>query len=58
MKGEWAPPGSPQAKLKGVGLSLAISNMMVTEYGGRIEMQSTKGVGSTFRVVIPLHSKP
>jgi PAS domain S-box-containing protein len=53
MKGEWAPPGSPQAKLKGVGLSLAISNMMVTEYSGRIEVQSTKGVGSTFRVVIP-----
>ncbi len=54
MKGEWAPPSSPQAKVKGVGLSLAISTTMLTEYGGRIEVQSTKGVGSTFRIVLPL----
>jgi two-component system sensor histidine kinase AtoS len=53
-KGEWAPPGSPQARLQGVGLSLAISSMTVSEYGGRIEVQSTKGAGSTFRVVMPL----
>jgi PAS domain S-box-containing protein len=52
-KGEWAPPGSSQARLKGVGLSLAISSTTVSEYGGRIEVQSTKGVGSTFRVVMP-----
>jgi PAS domain S-box-containing protein len=52
-KGEWAPPHSPQARLKGVGLSLAISNMTVSEYGGRIEVRSTKDVGSTFRVVFP-----
>jgi len=53
-KGEWAPPGSPQAKLKGVGLSLAISSSTVSEYGGRIDVQSTTGVGSTFKVVMPL----
>jgi PAS domain S-box-containing protein len=53
-KGEWAPPGSPQARLKGVGLSLAISGMMVSEYGGRIDVQSTKGAGSTFKVLMPL----
>jgi PAS domain S-box-containing protein len=53
LKGEWARPGSPQAKLKGVGLSLAVSNTVITEYGGRIEVQSTKGVGSTFKVVLP-----
>ena len=52
-KGEWAPSGSPQAKLKGVGLSLAISSTTVSEYGGRIEVQSTKGTGSTFRVLLP-----
>jgi signal transduction histidine kinase len=52
-KGEWAPPGSPQARLKGTGLSLAISSTMVSGYGGRIEVQSTKGSGSTFRVVLP-----
>jgi two-component system sensor histidine kinase/response regulator len=52
-KGEWAPPGSPQGRLKGVGLSLAISNTTVSEYGGRIDVQSTTGAGSTFKVVIP-----
>jgi PAS domain S-box-containing protein len=57
-KGEWAPPGSPQAKLKGVGLSLAISSTTVVEYGGRIDVQSTKGVGSTFRVILPLAGVP
>ena len=56
-KGEWAPPGSPQAKLKGVGLSLAVSNMAVSEYRGRIEVQSTEGVGSTFRVVLPIEGR-
>jgi PAS domain S-box-containing protein len=53
-KGEWAPPGSPQARLKGVGLTLAISSSTVTEYGGRIDVKSTKGAGSTFRVILPL----
>jgi C4-dicarboxylate-specific signal transduction histidine kinase len=52
-KGVWAPPGSSQARPKGVGLSLAISSTTVSEYGGRIDVQSTKGAGSTFRVVIP-----
>jgi signal transduction histidine kinase len=42
-KGEWAPPGSPQARLRGVGLSLAISNMAVSECGGRIEARSNEG---------------
>jgi PAS domain S-box-containing protein len=56
-KGEWAPPGSPQAKLKGVGLSLAVSNMSVSEYGGRIDVRSTEGVGSTFRVVLPTQGR-
>ena len=53
-KGEWAPHGSPQARLKGVGLSLAISSTTVAEYGGRIDVQSIKGKGSTFRVLMPL----
>jgi PAS domain S-box-containing protein len=53
-KGEWAPPGSPQARLKGVGLSLAISSSTVSEYGGRIDVKSTKGTGSTFKVLLPL----
>jgi signal transduction histidine kinase len=38
-------------------LNLAVSNMIVSEYGGRIEVQSTERVGSTFRVVLPAHSR-
>lgn len=56
-KGEWAPPGSPQARLKGVGLALAISSITVSEYGGRIDVESSEGVGSTFRVLLPLPKK-
>jgi PAS domain S-box-containing protein len=52
-KGEWAPPTSPQAKLKGVGLSLAISNTTVSEYGGMIEVRSRKEAGSVFRILAP-----
>ena len=58
-KGEWALPGSPQGKAKGVGLSLAISYTIVSEYGGRIEVQSAEGQGSTFRAVMPsAHRQP
>jgi signal transduction histidine kinase len=56
-KGEWAAPGSPQARLKGVGLSLAISSATVSEYGGRIDVRSMEGAGSTFRVVMPIFQR-
>jgi PAS domain S-box-containing protein len=52
-KGEWAPTDSPQAKVRGVGLSLAVSNTSISEHGGRIEVRSTKEVGSAFRVLVP-----
>ena len=56
-KGEWAPTGSPQARLRGVGLGLAVSSMTVSEYGGRIDVRSTEGKGSTFRLVLPARSR-
>jgi C4-dicarboxylate-specific signal transduction histidine kinase len=62
-KGEHAPPGSPQAGVRGVGLSLAVSHSIVTGKGGRIEAESSAGAGSTFtglaaRGMIPCAAHP
>jgi two-component system, NtrC family, sensor kinase len=53
-KGEHAPPGSPQARVRGVGLSLAVSHSIAAGKGGRIEAASTPGSGSTFTVWLPV----
>jgi PAS domain S-box-containing protein len=52
-KGEWAGPNSPQAALRGIGLSLSICRSIVSESGGRIEVDSEPGAGSTFHVWLP-----
>lgn len=39
----------------GVGLGLSISHKIVVRHGGRIEVDSALGEGTTFRVCIPLH---
>jgi two-component system, NtrC family, sensor kinase len=38
---------------KGTGLGLMLTQKMVREHGGRIEFESTPGVGSVFRMVLP-----
>jgi two-component system NtrC family sensor kinase len=40
-------------KPNGTGLGLSISAHIVTQHGGQLEVESTPGEGSTFRVVLP-----
>jgi PAS domain S-box-containing protein len=42
----------------GTGLGLAVVHGIVTEHGGRIELSSEVGAGTTFRVMFPMTENP
>jgi nitrogen fixation/metabolism regulation signal transduction histidine kinase len=45
-------------KKSGVGLGLAIVKRIVEEHGGKISMESTEGVGTTFSIQLPNPESP
>ena len=43
-------------KPKGTGLGLPIVQKIVAGHGGRVEVESQSGIGTCFRIVLPLRS--
>ena len=40
---------------EGTGLGLTIAHQIIREHRGEIQVQSTEGVGTTFRINLPSH---
>ena len=41
----------------GLGLGLALVQQMIEALGGLVELDSTEGQGSTFKVILPLYTR-
>ena len=48
-----APKVAPKVKSSGTGLGLSIVKQIIESHAGHIEVESQRGVGTTFRVRIP-----
>ncbi len=55
MEKLFTPFFTTKEEVKGVGLGLAVSYGIIERHGGRIEVQSEEGKGSTFTVYLPAH---
>lgn len=53
----FTPFFTTKEEVKGVGLGLAISYGIVERHGGRIDVQSEVGKGSTFTVILPAYQE-